>query len=600
MSTLVTNECGVQTILPMGLVCNVTDASTPTSLNGAVYLTITGGSVPYSVTWSNGSKSQNLYSVSAGTYTATVVDYYGDYSATTTCTVETDQFYVDWFRNCANEYDLYLTGLTDTYTESLIYRLSANTGCFIYSGKTLNGLNTLTFDNILEGPYDTCEECDPPIVLPYYPDMLCLYTQSPYTTYQFEFYGFANGKPTYTGTSLNSLTYTIQWVTGNTNQWQVLNKTGNSLINPNYTFNPLGGWVLQGTQQVWTAVSGACPTIPELTATISSSNLGCENECKGNAVVTASGGVPPYQYSFDGGSSSPLPSKTNLCPGNHTYIVTDSSGNTYNGSFEIIKGPKVTTYSLSLTYVTTKTQTNYGVQVGDRLDYFINVTPPLPDGVEITVPINVSFQKTLYNPGATTVTYTPSFYSGGTTVSPTSNSLTKTNVYSENPYSYRYPYNYTSYTYNVLYNNIKLKKGLVVSGSLITEITKVSDGTPSCSCSSYYIENPSNTTQYYSWTNCTGGTETSYNLSAGQNVSICACSVRKGTPPTYNDGNSLIITRDAGSLNCAGAVTDGKLVAGASFGPSTVSGSCVALRVQTPQPQQLFSQLYQNSGGIGQ
>jgi hypothetical protein len=234
------------------------------------------------------------------------------------------------------------------------------------------------------------------------------------------------------------------------------------------------------------------------------------------------------------------------------------------------------------------------------LDYFINVTPPLPDGVEITVPINVSFQKTLYNPGATTVTYTPSFYSGGTTVSPTSNSLTKTNVYSENPYSYRYPYNYTSYTYNVLYNNIKLKKGLVVSGSLITEITKVSDGTPSCSCSSYYIENPSNTTQYYSWTNCTGGTETSYNLSAGQNVSICACSVRKGTPPTYNDGNSLIITRDAGSLNCAGAVTDGRLVAGARFGPSTVNGSCAALRVQTPQQQQLFSQLYQNSGGIGQ
>ena len=115
MSTITINECGVQTILPLGVICNVTNATSPLTLDGAIYLTITGGSVPYSVTWSNGSNSLNLYSVSAGTYTATVVDAYGDYSATTTCTVETEQFYVDLFGDCANEYNLYLTGLTDTY-----------------------------------------------------------------------------------------------------------------------------------------------------------------------------------------------------------------------------------------------------------------------------------------------------------------------------------------------------------------------------------------------------------------------------------------------------------------------------------------------------
>lgn len=604
MSTLTINECGVQTILPLGVVCNVTDATSPLTMDGAIYLTITGGSVPYSVTWDNGSKSQNLYSVSAGTYTATVVDFYGDYTATTTCTIGTKEFYVDLFADCANEYNLYLTGLTDTYTEGAVYQLSANTGCFIYSGKTLNGENELTFDNIIEGPFETCLECDPPIIPPYFPDMLCLYTENPYTTYQFEFNGFYNGKPTYTGTSLNSLSYTIEWVTGTTNQWQVMNKSGNPLINQNDTYNPLGGWTLQGTQQVWTAVSGSCPTIPNLTATISANNLGCENECKGNAVITASGGVPPYQYLFDNGSYGPLPSKTSLCPGLHTYSVQDSVSNIFTDSFQILKGGAVTTYTLSLSYKSSNTLTNYGSQVNSKLEYQINVTPALPDGVEITVPINVSVLKLLYSPGITTVTYTPTFYSGGTTVSPTSNNLTATNVVAPNPYSYRYPYAYTSTTYNVLYNNVVLKKGLVVSGAVTTQITKVSDGTPICNCIPYLIENPSNTTQYYTWTNCTGGTETGlggYKVAAGQKTSICACSVRKGTAPLYNNGNSLIITEDSGTINCSGAVTDGSVTVSAGFGAPSINGSCVSLRLQTPQQSQLYSQLYQFFGsGIGQ
>ena len=99
MSVLVKNECGVQTILPLGVECTVVDASTPLTLDGTIYLNITDGSTPYSVLWNNGSSTPNLYSVSAGTYTATVVDFYGDYTATTTCNVGTNQFYVDLFQH---------------------------------------------------------------------------------------------------------------------------------------------------------------------------------------------------------------------------------------------------------------------------------------------------------------------------------------------------------------------------------------------------------------------------------------------------------------------------------------------------------------------
>ena len=138
MSTIIYNDCGVTTILPLGVECYSVNASTPDSNDGRIYLTITGGSSPYSITWSNASKDQNIKNLIPGEYTATVVDYYGDYTATTVCTIESTQFYVDLFADCANEYNLYLTGLTTTFVEGGIYKFTTsdstlNLGCFTYS-----------------------------------------------------------------------------------------------------------------------------------------------------------------------------------------------------------------------------------------------------------------------------------------------------------------------------------------------------------------------------------------------------------------------------------------------------------------------------------
>ena len=52
MANLSGNTCDVITLLPLGLICNPTEASTPVTANGSIYLQITGGSSPYSVTWS--------------------------------------------------------------------------------------------------------------------------------------------------------------------------------------------------------------------------------------------------------------------------------------------------------------------------------------------------------------------------------------------------------------------------------------------------------------------------------------------------------------------------------------------------------------------
>jgi hypothetical protein len=81
------NECGVITILPMGVKCSVIHPSEFSISDGVVSVLITGGTSPYTVTWVDGPTFQTYGPVGNGSYTATTVDYWGDYSSTTVCTI---------------------------------------------------------------------------------------------------------------------------------------------------------------------------------------------------------------------------------------------------------------------------------------------------------------------------------------------------------------------------------------------------------------------------------------------------------------------------------------------------------------------------------
>ena len=86
------NECNVITIFPMNLECVSTSPSTIESNDGLVSVSITGGTPPYKYTWEgigigNDSHAPAIENVPIGDYTVTVVDYWGDFTATTTCTL---------------------------------------------------------------------------------------------------------------------------------------------------------------------------------------------------------------------------------------------------------------------------------------------------------------------------------------------------------------------------------------------------------------------------------------------------------------------------------------------------------------------------------
>jgi hypothetical protein len=90
------NECGVITIMPMYVECVNSNPSSIQSSDGEVSVSITGGTPPYTVYWSSSTNPSMgihpaLNNIPNGTYAATVVDSYGDFTETVYCTIFTDK-----------------------------------------------------------------------------------------------------------------------------------------------------------------------------------------------------------------------------------------------------------------------------------------------------------------------------------------------------------------------------------------------------------------------------------------------------------------------------------------------------------------------------
>lgn len=79
------NECSPIVIFPMEVECSVINPTTYNGTNGSATLTINGGSSPYTIIWDIGNNTRTITNLPAGSYSATIVDYYGDYTARTTC-----------------------------------------------------------------------------------------------------------------------------------------------------------------------------------------------------------------------------------------------------------------------------------------------------------------------------------------------------------------------------------------------------------------------------------------------------------------------------------------------------------------------------------
>jgi hypothetical protein len=352
------NECDVFTLFEMGVRCNpIVQPNTSSSLDGVLSLIVTGGTSPYSYYWAGGQRSQTLVGVPQGTYEVVVIDYYGDYTATTFCSLMAPTATVT---------------ASPTATPTVTPSGSAPQLCFIAIGGGTS-----------------------------------------YGPLQFVGNGSRNGKTTWT----NNGNYNITWNTSR-NRWEILGSDNSTPFSPvggglfastTTSLYPDAGWGIVGGTQTYSATvtQGICPlTIPpQVSLTSENNSCNTNTNCNGSITVNVTYGISPYTYSINNGVTFQTSSVfTNLCPGTYTILTSDATNATNRQTITVGFDSQPITYQLSLSANTNATQTVTTNNYASNTTYLeAVVTPPLPVGLTVVFNLTVSSVKTYNGPGTGTI-----------------------------------------------------------------------------------------------------------------------------------------------------------------------------------------------------
>lgn len=178
-------------------------------------------------------------------------------------------------------------------------------------------------------------------------------------------------------------TYSIYFNT-TTNKWTLSGGSLTYSVLSATPYPPLSGWyTVGGGIGNLISYSGECSQTTPVTFTMSINQPSCE--CDGSISIIPSGGVPPYQFSIDNGVTwfSNKPLYNNLCEGNYSVVVKDSTNQIYSLGALLTNSVTPVTYTVNLLYSTTIGSTSNSTTEQNTVT--VSVTPPLPPGVDITV-----------------------------------------------------------------------------------------------------------------------------------------------------------------------------------------------------------------------
>lgn len=441
MGLLSGNSCNIITLFPMTVQCSVVNAYSPSTSDGSIFLFITGGTPPYSVTWTNGSQNQNLTSVGVGQYTATVTDYYGDFTATTTCTVGSTSVLVEEFFNCTDPSNklYYLANLSFPYPSGDTFTLSSQEGCWVSNGQKLfSGQNYFNYSaTTTSGPFEDCAECLPQTPVFENTSGLCLNytiynfaTQQPSGVLQTQFFsaGTYNGYPSWTSITPSQKIF----FNTATSAWNISGWTYGGFANLQQTISPpIGLWTVEGQIGLLDITQGNCS--PVIQATTQKTNPTCAGTTNGlikvNSVI---GGTPPYTYSLNNIVYQNSNIFNNLPVGNYVIYIKDIIGNTAIKQEVLTPQQQITNYQVNLSFVpATPTSTSTPNSVQKTAYWKIDVTPPLPANrvVNLTIYNTTSLSAGTASNGSPTLTYSNTTGTTGTSQFITSTIQTTTNSY---------------------------------------------------------------------------------------------------------------------------------------------------------------------------
>ncbi len=258
-----------------------------------------GGTPGYTYLWSTGATTQIISNLSAGTYSVTVTDMNG---CTATASITITQFQAMQVQINGAEV---VCGEANTGSASVI--VTGGTGPFTYLWNTgsvsesLGGLGTGTYSVTVTDINGCTSSADINI-------LVVSEFQVTVTPRDVLCFGGNSGSALATASG-GALPYTYTWSNG-TSGPEVLNLTAGEYF---VTVTENNGCVIIVPVQI------NQPPLLQLAAT--TTNVSCFGGSNGTATALASGGVPPYQYSWSNGQTGPVAS--GLPAGNYTVTVQD-------------------------------------------------------------------------------------------------------------------------------------------------------------------------------------------------------------------------------------------------------------------------------------
>ena len=295
------------------------DVSCNGGIDGSATVSASGGTAPYTYLWSNGQTGDSTTGLGSGTYSVTVTDV-NSCSSISSAIINEPAALVSSITDsndvsCNGGYDGFasvsVSGGIAPYTylwdngETNASAFSLNVGIHNVIITDANGCTTTSDVNITE-----------PIIL----------TSSITSINDVSCNGGSDGT-VMANVSGGTVPYTYSWDNGQTTD-SVYNLSAGDY---NVTITDYNGCSSTITATIYEPV-------PLNLSVINLSNISCNGNIDGSAVVSASGGTAPYSYLWDNGDTNSL--NLTLGPGINNIVVTDSNG-CITSSFVTILEPSI-------------------------------------------------------------------------------------------------------------------------------------------------------------------------------------------------------------------------------------------------------------------
>ena len=341
-----TNGCSTTASFTITTPTQLTASASPTaatcnnSSTGAVTLSVSGGTSPYTYLWSNSATTQNLSSVAAGFYSVTVTDHNGATVGASTTVINPSAIVIN-----GSVTNVLCNGSS---TGAITLSVTGGTGSYTYDWADVAGTNnSQNRTNLVAGTYSVTVS-----------DANGCSSSKSFTITQTSALSLSTTHTNILCRGDNTGSISLS-VSGGQSPYTFL--WSNSATTQNISSLTAGNYSVEVTDANGCTANSSTITISQpstsLSSSISHSNVSCKGGNNGSISLTPSGGTASYSFVWSNGASSQ--SLSDLVAGTYSVTITDANGCTTSNS-AIITEPSTEI----ILYATSKNASSCGGATG--------------------------------------------------------------------------------------------------------------------------------------------------------------------------------------------------------------------------------------------